>query len=81
METVEENSAPQQSIHGKRSALTHTLSVPHSGSCNYLDGLERSNGPKNNLPSLPKLMITSPTSENNDSSECDNLQQVKRGSF
>ena len=46
-----------------------------------MDGLERSNGPKNNLPSLPKLMITSPTSENNDSSECDNLQQVKRGFY
>ena len=60
----------------KRSYLGNTLNIPFSsGSCNYLDGLERVQDRVHDT-TCPQLIITSPTSDNVNSYECDNSEKV-----
>ena len=52
--------------------MGNALSLPaHSGSCQYLDGLERADR------ACPQLIITSPTSDNDGSYKLDSSEQVK----
>ena len=53
--------------------MGNALSLPaHSGSCQYLDGLERADN-----QGCPQLIITSPTSDNDGSYKLDSSEQVK----
>ena len=62
----------------KRSCLGNTLNIPFtSGSCNYLDGLERVQDRVHDT-TCPQLIITSPTSDNVNSYECDNSEKVNK---
>ena len=63
--------------------MGNALSLPvRAGSygCQYLDGLERADIPTDDH-ACPKLIITSPTSDNDGSYKLDSSEQVKKDSF
>ena len=75
-ETIGETSILPDRQKVKRGYLGNTLSTPFSsGSCNFLDGLERVTDRVHDK-TCPQLIITSPTSDNVDSYECDTSEQV-----